>query len=201
MKAFICFALLIISISYANEQEEALEHNNTRVSVYLHPVSLLFFSSAIGLTPIYSTVEVPFSLSNSLIIRPSLLIAKKGIFRLGSDIGFRYYLTGKGEGLYLQGQMGIFYYRRNVYTGPTFYHSDADCSEFADCNEDEHELISNPLWLDFMGYIGYSLKFSQVSVFIDVGIGAIFGINTKTKDVSSPLFGWPDFNIGIGIPF
>jgi hypothetical protein len=35
----IFFVLLIISISYANTQETAVEHNNTRVSVYLHPFS------------------------------------------------------------------------------------------------------------------------------------------------------------------
>ncbi|MDR2594190.1 MAG: hypothetical protein LBC87_05405 [Fibromonadaceae bacterium] len=188
MRTLICFTLLIISISYANEQEDAVEHNNTRVSVYLHPASLLFFSNTIDVTAVYSTVEVPFSLSNSFTIRPSLLGARKGIFRLGSDFGLRYYLTGKGEGLYLQGQMGIFYYRRNIYTGPTFFNSDDDCD--ADCNENDHELVSNPLWFDFMGYIGHSLKFSHVSVFIDVGIGVLMGFP-----------GWPDFNIGIGIPF
>jgi len=190
MKAFIFFALLIISIAHANEQEEVLEHNNTRVSVYLHPVS--FSLNLLDRTTIYSTIEIPFNLSNSLIIRPSLLGAKNGIFRLGSDIGFRHYLTGKGEGLYLQGQMGIFYYRRNIYTDPPFIYDDTDCDD-VDCNEDDHELISSPLWLDIMGYIGYSLKFSWVSVFIDIGVGAIIG--------TTPLFGWPDVNISVGIPF
>jgi hypothetical protein len=111
------------------------------------------------------------------------------VFRLGSDIGFRHYLARKGEGLYLQGQMGIFYYR----PGYTFFSSDSDC-DVADCNEDGYGYTFNPLWLDVMGYIGHSLKFSQVSLFIDVGLGAVLG-----KRFIQP--GWPDLNISIGIPF
>jgi hypothetical protein len=175
--ALTCFALLMIS--HANAQETAIEQNNTRVSIYLHPVSS--YVSTFGLSPIYLTVEVPFSLSNSLIIRPSIFDlnrSKRDIFRLGSDIGFRHHLAREGEGLYLQGQMGIFYYERNVINSDGMY--------------DPFPSIHGPLkniWLDAMGYVGHSFKFSRVSLFIDVGIGI------GRSDILL------DANFGIGIPF
>ncbi|MDR2583053.1 MAG: hypothetical protein LBC75_06185 [Fibromonadaceae bacterium] len=193
MRIYICLALLIIS-SYANELEEAIEHNNTRVSVYLHPASFLFLK-LFDITTIYSTVEIPFSLSNSLIIKPSLLYGneiaqERHAFRLGSDIGFRHYPTGKGEGLYLQGQMGIFYYRSKYNILPSNYFSDSDCD--GDCSGSDTKFV----WLDAMAYIGYSKKFSNVSVFTDIGVGA-FMKNTEISYIT----GLYDFNIGIGIPF
>ncbi|MDR2553899.1 MAG: hypothetical protein LBC64_00595 [Fibromonadaceae bacterium] len=190
MKVFICFALLIIFISYANTQEEPVEQNNTRVSVYLHPVYIFYFGNR-DIVPIYSTVEIPFSLSNSLIIRPSLLIGNYNdynAFRLGSDIGFRHYLFGNGEGLYLQGQIGIFYNRRNDYY---------ECSPANPMDI----FPSKSLWLNPMGYVGYSLKYPYVSIFVDVGLGGAFGINTKTGRFKSFDDPYLDFDIGIGIPF
>ncbi|MCL1956876.1 MAG: hypothetical protein FWF63_06100 [Fibromonadales bacterium] len=201
MRIFICFALLIIS-SYANELEEAIEHNNTRVSLYLHPASL--FSNLIDITAIYSTVEIPFSLSNSLIVKPSLF-NNYTEFRLGSDIGFRNYQTGNGEGLYLQGQIGVFYYKRNVDNrgcGCDLYDTSCECG-IEVINPSDYcfpvRFYGKSLWLDVMGYIGNSWKFSQVSVFLDVGFGGVLGIRTKAKYIY--LSGLPDLNIGVGVPF
>jgi hypothetical protein len=204
MSIFICFTLLIISISHANELEEAVEHNNTRVSVYLHPASLCV--NLLDITAIYSTVEIPFSLSNSLIVKPSLF-NNYTEFKLGSDIGFRHYMAGKGEGLYFQGQIGVFYYKRSVDTrgcGCDLYDTSCECSsiEVIDIPRDycfPVRFYGKSLWLDVMGYVGYSWKFSRVSTFIDAGFGSIMGIRTKAKYVY--LSGLPDLNIGVGIPF
>ncbi|MDR2595248.1 MAG: hypothetical protein LBC87_10820 [Fibromonadaceae bacterium] len=196
MKTFICLVLLIISISYANTQEPATEQNNTRGAFYLHPFST--YSGMAGFNPIYFTVEIPFSLSNSLIIRPSYLNwsrvndkIKAKAFRLGSDIGIRRYLAGKGEGLYLQGQMGIFYYNHSF---------EEECDELICVNLCPFCVIDIPqksIWLDAMGYIGYSFKF----LFIDIGIGLVLGISTENGHVKLLDTLWPDLNIGIGILF
>ncbi|MDR0515703.1 MAG: hypothetical protein LBH25_01500 [Fibromonadaceae bacterium] len=189
MRVFICFILLIIPISYADVHKSA-------VSVYMHPVTSVF--AMLGAGPIYLTIEIPFSLSNSLIIKPSLLNISEhdaNIFRLGSDIGFRHHLSGKGEGLYLQGQIGAFYYKRTGFIGdrifPLFFDMPRKC-----------------LWLDAMGYVGYSLKISHINVFIDTGVGTVMGIDTETGQVKPvKLFDGagkvflPDINFGIGIPF
>jgi len=176
-KAFICFVLLTISISYAN----------TRVSVYLHPVYVLYFGN-MNIIPIYSTIEIPFNLYNSLIIRPSLLYDNDdGAFRLGSDIGLRHYLFGKGEGLYLQGLTGIFYNRRD--------------DHYAVSSLSPPNLLpSKFLWYNPMGYVGYSLKYPHVSIFFNVGFGTVMGISTKTGKFRISDEPWPDFDIGIGIP-
>jgi hypothetical protein len=141
------------------------------------------------------TVEIPFSLSNSLIIRPSLL-KRSGteretggyydILRVGSDFGFRHYLLGelneRGDGLYIQGQVGIFYCKANYSDD---YWGEWDFFSFGS---------GKALWLDAMGYIGYSFKFSRISIFIDVG----YGYGTIWRTGHGELY---DFNVGIGIPF
>jgi len=186
-KAFIYFFLLVISISYADTQEEqAAKDNNTRVSIYLHPAYSYYFSN-IDITAIYFTIEIPFGLPNSLIIKPSFLRDNyDGAFRLGSDIGFRHYLFENGEGLYLQGQMGIFYNKRNDYY---------DVSSRSPLDL----LHSKSLWLNPTGYVGYSLKYSHINIFIDAGLGGVMGISTKTGQVTLSDEPWPDFEIGIGI--
>ncbi|MCL2100546.1 MAG: hypothetical protein FWH22_02395 [Fibromonadales bacterium] len=181
---------------------EKQEHANTRVSVYLHPLWLLFSGlmsnpsseseneEAMVLYAIYSTIEIPFSLSNSLIIRPSFLrekSSKRNLLRLGSDIGMRHYLSGKGAGWYLQGQLGLFYH-----FGSHIYFGEDNCDEF--CSPDNRK----SLWLDAMGYLGYSWKFSKASIFVDAGYGAAARVFAIGEASNFPL---PDINLGIGIPF
>jgi hypothetical protein len=183
--------LLIISISYANAQETADVQDNTRISVYFHPLSLSSNMLFNIINAIYSTIETSFDLYNSLIVKPSLLREKTDriLFKLGSDIGMRHYLFGKGEGFYLQEQIGVFYYK-------CYYISDSDSVFFI---LPFHPPNIKGLWLDVMGYLGYSLKFSDVSIFADVGFG--IGTGKSIIDKSLRINPLPDFNFGIGIPF
>jgi hypothetical protein len=189
----ICIILLIISISCANAQETTEMQDNARVSVYIHPLALFSIIFNTTVTAIYSTIEVPLDLSSSLIVKPSFLSEDTDLvlFKLGSDIGMRHYLFGKGEGLYLQEQIGIFYYKcENVSVDDTYFAILA-----------LHPTNVKGFLLDAMGYLGYSLKFPTVSVFADIG----FGFAITEKSVIDPrhlrLYPLPDFNLGIGIPF
>ena len=200
------FIYILLIISNANAQGQIEEQDNTRVSVYIHPASLLFNTWASLFNPwisntIYSTIEIPFSLSNSLIIKPSLLRENTDnkMFKLGSDIGMRHYLSRKGEGLYLQEQIGIFYYKTNHFDDccdvlPGEY--ECECSDTFFYMLPFHAVPIKYLWFDVMGYLGYSWKFSYISVFADAGVGIVLGINNSLH--ISPL---PDINIGVGIPF
>jgi len=144
---------------------------------------------------IYSTIEIPFNLERSLIIKPSLVKGAKeemGLdderfrqLKVGSDIGMRTYYYKKGDSFYWQMQAGVFYH-------------------------DAHHLFPeisarNSIWLDIMGYSGYSWKFSRLSVFADIGIGlgGLYG-NLYVFDCYDKCLGlFPiiDANFGIGIPF
>jgi len=184
---------LFFSVFAAN----ASAHDNTRISVYLHPVALLVGLND-GMPMVYSTVEVPFSLYNALIVKPSLLTLKPSLWTsvkdknevldsnvellsLGSDIGFRHYPAGTGEGLYLQGQAGLFY---------------LSVKDISDKKE-----FRVP-WYDFMGYFGYAYKFAYMSIYSDTGLGyaCVGGSKSNFKYSGKCTLAW-DANFGIGIPF
>ena len=168
----------------------ASAHDNTRIGFYLHPVALLVGLNA-GMPMVYSTVEVPFSLYNALTVKPSLWTSTKGknevldsdveLLRLGSDIGFRHYPAGTGEGLYLQGQAGLFYL--SVKDIP-------DKKEF------------RALWYDFMGYFGYAYKFAYMNIYSDTGLGyaCVGGSKSNFKYSGKCTLAW-DANFGIGFSF
>jgi len=184
--ARISIILLVISISCANAQD-----SSSKTSVYIHPLSL--FSNTFGMVnAVYLTVEMPYNLSRSLIVKPGFL-REHGtdidLFKLGSDIGMRHYLLGKGEGMYLQEQLGIFYYNnKDVADGDTFFSVLAF-----------HPTNVKGLSIDAMCYLGYSVRFSKVFTFTDIG----FGFLTSEKSFIDPsrfkLYFLPDFNFGIGI--
>ena len=191
MKKLIIAFFLLISVANAQEEQTPEVINtqeiqneilfDSRVSVYLHPLSIIgnilimtddFFTDNLFL---YSTVEVPLSLSYSLIIRPSYWY-NPDIIRLGSDIGIRYYTDKKSDGFYFQGQMGLFY-----------------CSYEIDYGKKE-----NFTCFDIMGYFGLAKKIANFSMFFDFGIG----FASKKDGYIFPsddgrIF---DFNIGVGIP-
>jgi hypothetical protein len=205
----ICVILLVISISDINAQETAEEHENTRMSIYFHPFSLSSVSA------IYSTIEIPLNLNNSVIINPSflyktntnllwLLMYPDGnyFFRLGSGIGLRSFLFGKGEGLYLQAMLGTYYVSKKQtkysYIDEEIALESMDSGYASDGEiENDREIEKRFFYFDVFSYVGYSWKFSGITIFADIGYGGIPIVYTE-KDI---FFTLPDINIGIGIPF
>ncbi|MDR2583917.1 MAG: hypothetical protein LBC75_10595 [Fibromonadaceae bacterium] len=186
----ICIVLLILFISYANAQD------STGVSIYFHPLSLtvnLFNTEEEDLTVIYSTIENPFNLSRSLIVKPSLLMERNidiTLFRLGSDIGIRHYVRGKGKGFYLQEQIGIFYYKnKNVRSDDDVY---SPILVFYPANTES-------FLLDVAGYLGHSWKYAKLSVFADIGFGAAIADNNIIDPKRFRFYPFIDINLGIGI--
>jgi len=171
--------LLFLAVFAANAQE----YPNERISVYLHPVALLVGLDA-KIPMIYSTVEVPFSLYNALIVKPSLWLSTDDtnkFYRVGSELGFRHYLDGRGEGMYLQPQIGAFYLSVN----------NIDFSWFGEDAREKNK--ESAMWYDFMGYFGYSYKFAYISIYSDTGIG----YSCIAGDCSLVF----DANFGIGFAF
>ena len=181
--AFTCVALLIISISYANAQETAVEKNNPGLSIYLHPATLAF-SGFTSMNFIYMTFEMPFNSYMGLIVKPSLWtneycssckyqttaewddLAETNFVRFGSDLGLRFYPNGNNAGLYLQGQAGAFYIWK--------------------------EGMANIKWLDVMGYAGWAVK-SVPSTYLDLGAGC-----ACIDKHCGFMF---DINMGVGLMF
>ncbi|MDR2595264.1 MAG: hypothetical protein LBC87_10900 [Fibromonadaceae bacterium] len=214
-KSLALIFLLIIFISDANAKYNK-EQNNQRISIYLHPASLYmaYVVNNINIvdtgdadsTPIYVaylTFEIPLSLSNSLIIQPSLwyvegtwyynkneIVKVDKLLRLGSGIGFRHFVNGKGDGLYLQAMGNVNYYsikelNENIYNNKDFYYKKG-------------------FYADLLGYLGYSWKYSFFSIFSDIGIGIIFPIDNPSYKAIVGGYKKPftfDMNLGIGFSF
>jgi len=201
IKKNIITTIIFIAISNFCFAEEVITNDTTydkRVSVYLHPGSLIFsggeliesknrFNNRKSDIALYLTVEVPLSLSYSLIIRPSYWYDGRSSFidfvpidRKGSDIGIRFFPSEKGKDFYLQGQTGLFF-----------------CSD----KDSYYGKKENYMWFDVMGYIGYSAKFSNFRLFFDVGYG--YSIK-NTRKLPNEFTIWrdnsaiPDINFGIG---
>lgn len=192
-------AFVFLAVLAANAQEfEYLEHPklpkhpNTRVSVYLHPVAFV-----IGLDEsaiyVHSTIEIPISLYNAFVIKPSFWKDAKdswkyiegldwseldntSLLRIGSGLGFRHYPGGRGEGLYLQGQAGAYY---------------LSIEELDNKNK-----TTNTVWYDFTTSLGQTYKFAHISLYSDVGVG--YACTTKGERTCSLVL---DGNLGIGLPF
>jgi hypothetical protein len=171
-------AFLFLAFFTANAEKD-----NTDISVYLHPVALLFGADAKALL-FYSTVEVPLSLYNAPIIKPSLWKGQEFI-RVGSDLGFRHYLAGRGEGLYLQPQVGAFYFSAKNWSWSRDWYNK---------NNDEYKR-STGTWLDGMLYLGNAYKFTYISIYSDTGIG--YGCAFRLGSCALIY----DANIGLGISF
>ena len=181
--------LVLVTIYIANAQQITQIDNNEllfdkRVTVHLHPywtgISLLGSVSereAFGF--LYSTIEVPLSISNSLIIKPSLWMPEGKLNRIGSDIGLRYYPSEKGKGFYISGTAGLFYYPHPI---KIYLFS-------------SKRTTSEKIWCDVMGYMGYSWKFkNDMRMFIDMGVGHHF----ENPSIQTNFI--PDMNFGIGFP-
>jgi hypothetical protein len=208
-KIMVVFLFLAVFAANANAQET---QDNTRISVYLHPAVLLF-SLNTGVPMIYSTVEIPFSLYNALIVKPSLWTSVKGknelfdnveLFRLGSDVGFRHYPTGRGEGLYLQAQTCLHYLsiENTSKGGGSDPYDDGYFSDDDDSEKNSGKAKFSTYWYDFMGYLGWTYKFRYISIYTDTGLGYACVGGTKSN------FNWSggctlmwDANLGIGVAF
>jgi len=152
----------------------------TKKAIYLHPVSLLVGANANELV-LYSTIEIPLNLYFAPIIKPSVWNGH-GEFRVGSDLGIRHYLAGRGEGMFLQLQGGFFHYSVK----------DGDSEGFGDWNYGDFKKDSGT-WVDGMLYLGNAYKFAYVNIYTDSGIGygCILGACAIRFDA----------NIGLGISF
>jgi hypothetical protein len=156
-----------------------------KISVYLHPITLLFGANAKMLL-LYSTIEIPLSLYNAPIIKPSLW-NNEDLLRIGSDFGFRHYLAGKGDGLYLQPQAGLFYFSATNWSGSIVDLDDENG------NGKLSEKKRSGAWFDGMLYLGNAYKFTYISIYSDTGIG--YGCSLGICSLI-----W-DANIGIGVSF
>jgi hypothetical protein len=174
---------------------------NQRISVYLHPFTMVG-SLATKEIPflLYLTGEYPLSRFNSLIINPSLWSGKSedlDFFRIGTGIGIRRFANGEANGLYLQLMPSLHYLsvEEGVFWGDV---------EIA-------KVTKSGSVFDILGYIGYSAKYSGISVYFDVGIGYgwvslkggerdkdnIIAFAATAKSGKGLAF---DVNVGIGIP-
>ncbi|MDR1829285.1 MAG: hypothetical protein LBQ76_00780 [Candidatus Fibromonas sp.] len=203
-KSLVFVFLLIIFISNANA-EDSKEQNHQKISIYLHPHSFIltwmlhqitiFGTDPIPFYRIYLTFEIPLNLSNSLIIQPSLWYSESPgsthieyngklidkMFRLGPGIGFRHFVSGNGKGLYFQAMSDIHYY------------SIKELDEIS---------YKKGFYADLLGYLGYSWKFSRLSIFSDIGVGIIYPVNNSSREVIIGLYKKPltfDINFGIGL--
>jgi len=150
----------------------------TKKAIYIHPVMLLIGANANELI-LYSTVEIPLNLYFAPIIKPSVWDGR-GEFRVGSDLGIRHYLAGRGEGMYLQLQGGVFHY------------SIKDDDGIGDWNDREFKK-DRGTWVDGMLYLGNAYKFAYVNIYTDSGIG--YGCVLGACSIRF------DANIALGISF
>jgi len=191
---------------FANAQEMQclpVAQNNLRVAAYLHPVSL-FFGAAYNMFMFSSTVEVPLSLRNSVVIQPTVWLGNshgyiydfveyEKLKRTGGGIGMRHYAADKGEGFYLQAVAGAYYI-----SAKSISHKEA---------EDERLKIPQiTTWIkvkglvgELMFYIGASQKWQNINMFYEGGLG--FGYDgTETFQIGYLNRLVANFNFGIGIP-
>jgi hypothetical protein len=187
--------MLIIALMMVVATKVAAQESNQRVSVYLHPVSLI---TSIGTEVfpllLYVTGEFPISGSNSIIVNPSLWLGEISdidYFRIGSGVGIRHFPGGDSKGFYLQ-------------LMPSFHYLGIE--EIKVYNV---KAKSSGVFADVLGYIGHSAKYSNLSVFIDFGLGLAYASvkasATDGEDSASASLAKSgltvDFNLGIGLPF
>jgi hypothetical protein len=181
MKLF--FPILLIALCSAAFAEK--NKSDERVSVYFHPFTLAT-SLAIKDLPfaLYLTGEIPLNGANSLIVNPSLYTGGEAEYlRLGSGIGLRRFTNKKSSRFYYQLMPSMHYMKiekklmvHNTQVGIKSY---------------------SGFLADFLGYIGYAVKFSSLRIFYDFGIG--YGFTNNAELVSNGLA--LDGNIAIGLPF
>jgi hypothetical protein len=205
LNGIVLCAFMLLATS--NSIGQTLENDNQKTSVYLHPVSLVAGFASMGIEgfslPLLFnlTGEIPLSERYALIVNPSLLYMyeDKGdtgkAFFVGSGIGIRRFVNGNANGLYLQIMPYVNYGKGD---------------RLGNDGEDSFSSIN----VDILGYIGYSIKYSKVSLFFDIGIGYGFShyLSLSNKELFKDdddirIYGLGtqnglsiDINIGVGIP-
>jgi hypothetical protein len=185
---------------------------NLRVVAYLHPLPL-FFGAAYDMFMLGSTIEVPMSLKNSVVIQPTIWAGSSGGYipvpvnddrveykklkRIGSGVGMRRYVVEKGQGFYLQGIAGAYY-----------IHADS-ISHKKDEYEDDYWYSAPKVttWTgvkgvigELMFYVGAAHKWQNISFSYEGGLGFGYdGTNTFQMGYINSLV--TNFNLCVGIPF
>jgi len=187
---------------------------NLRVGVYFHPLPFIF-GAKYNMFMFTSTVEVPLSLSNSVIIQPSLWLGSsdgfipdvvkviyfsddeveyKKLKRVGTGIGLRNYVFNKGEGLFLS------------LVASTYYIS-AEKIQKRESDSDDYWGEKIKLWKkvegrigELMFYVGATHKWQNISLSYEAGLG--FGYDgTETYQMGYANKLATNLNVIVGIPF
>jgi len=188
------------------EQEKPDYQKNLRMVAYLHPLPL-FLGGAYNMLMFTSTIEKPLSLSNSVIIQPTIwygssddyvadVVEYEDFTKLGIGIGIRQYLVNKGSGFYLQAIASV-------------YRTSAERIQYRE-KSDNHQpngyeirtwIIEKGLILtEIMFYIGSAHKWQNINLFYEGGLGLGYdGTNVFKMGYINKLA--INFNLGIGIPF
>ncbi|MCL2283728.1 MAG: hypothetical protein FWC26_10490 [Fibromonadales bacterium] len=196
-----------------------IQKDNERFSVYLHPVSIC--GSLLPLEKggfFYLTAEYPLNGFYSIIMAPSIwsgnfLRNDRHYFRLGSGVGIRRFFNGKSDGFYLQLMPSAYYTRQEGYWSNTL---NALYRDYPIDRQYHDKTISGSI-IDILGYVGYSMKFSHIRLFFDVGMGYAWNSLYPDPEDDLPFFlqvGYNknyattysgavsiDFNLGIGFAF
>jgi len=196
-----CPAMAPLPMPVAKEEDY---QKNLRVSAYLHPFSL-FWGAAYDMFMFTSTVEVPLSLSNSVIIQPTVwlgssdgyiddLVEYEKLRRVGTGIGMRHYAADKGQGFYLQALAGLYYFS-------------AESISEKESEDEYRDFLEITTWTKVKGwvgelifYVGASHKWQNISLFYEGGLGFGYdGTDTYQMGYTNRLVA--NFNLGIGLPF
>jgi len=189
---------------------------NLRTAVYLHPLPL-FWGAAYDLFMLNSTIEIPLSLSNSMIFQPTVWAGSsdgyvpileeleyKNLIRAGSGIGIRRYARDRGQGFYLQAMLGIYYL-----SAKSLSYKEEDSYEEYDDDYYYYRTVWDPkvtTWkkvrgvvCDLVLYAGFAHKWQNINLFYEGGLG--FGYDgTRTQQVGYNNKLVLSFNLGLGLP-
>lgn len=206
-------------------EEKKKEYNpedykkNLRTVVYLHPVPFIF-GAARNMFMFSATIEVPMSLSNSVIIQPTIWqgssdgyipdvvklvflskdeVKYENLRRKGGGIGLRHYVLDKGEGFYLQLISSAYYLSAGSIS------LKEDC-EGGGCLKDDSRTYSLSTWTKVKGWIGELMfyagathKWQSISLSYEGGLGFGYdGTETYQMGYANKLVA--NFNLSVGIP-
>jgi hypothetical protein len=211
-------AVAFTSVSAEVSNTDIPLNTNQRTSVYLHPVSLITvfvvnggFNTNDFPFMFYLTGEFPFNERYALIVDPFLITKKSTdyneVFVIGSGIGIRRFVNGNADGFYLQLIPNISYWEETAHWEDWIGTGQDGKAEYEDKAGD-----ASAINVDVLGYIGYSIKYSKISLFFDIGIG--YGFTHYLSRSGDYYSNDPfrilkvgdqnglsiDINIGVGIP-